>query len=130
MQPETAFAQVPDSALTKSDPPHLYPDYVGTRLRAPKDPLVVLPASLSELTGPVYGDGEVLDTDSDLTRQHDGEPHGQRIVVAGHVLGSDGKPLPGQLVEIWQANAAGRTTTRSIPMMRRSIRTSRAADAA
>ena len=56
MQPETTFARVPDSALTASDPPLLYPDYVGTRLRAPKDPLVLLPASLSELTGPVYGD--------------------------------------------------------------------------
>ena len=46
--------------------------------------------------------------DADLTRQHAGEPLGQRIVVEGRVLGSDGKPLRGQLVEIWQANAAGR----------------------
>ena len=57
MQPETAFTRVPDSALVASDPPLLYPEYVGTRLRAPKDPLVVLPDSLSELTGPVFGDG-------------------------------------------------------------------------
>ena len=57
MQPETAFARIPDAALTESDPPLLYPDYVGTRLRAPKDPLVLLPSSLSELTGPVYGNG-------------------------------------------------------------------------
>ena len=47
-------------------------------------------------------------SDSDLTRQHAGEPLGQRIVVSGRVLGSDGKPLRGQLIEIWQANAAGR----------------------
>ena len=99
---------ISDAALTETDPPLLYPDYVGTRLRAPKDPLVLLPASLSELTGPVYGDGALGETDADLTRQHAGEPLGERIIVTGRVLGSDGKPLRGQLVEIWQANAAGR----------------------
>ncbi|HUG66022.1 MAG TPA: protocatechuate 3,4-dioxygenase subunit beta [Gaiellaceae bacterium] len=108
MQPETAFARVPDEALVATDPPLLYPDYVGTRLRAPREPLVLLPSSLSELTGPVYGDGALRETDADLTRQHAGEPLGERIVVSGRVLGSDGKPLRGQLVEIWQANAAGR----------------------
>ena len=77
MQPETAaFARIPDTALTRSDPPLLYPDYVGTRLRAPKEPLVLLPSSLSELTGPVFGDGPLRDTDADLTRQHTGEPIG------------------------------------------------------
>ena len=108
MQPETALARVVDSASTGVDPPLLHPDYVSTRLRAPKEPLVVLPPSLSELTGPVYGDGPLSETDADLTRQHAGEPLGQRIVLRGRVLGSDGKPLRGQLVEIWQANAAGR----------------------
>ena len=108
MQPETAFARIPDAALTESDPPLLYPDYVGTRLRAPKEPLVLLPSSFSELTGPVFGDGPLRETDADLTRQHAGEPLGERIIVTGRVLGSDGKPLRGQLVEIWQANAAGR----------------------
>jgi protocatechuate 3,4-dioxygenase beta subunit len=90
------------------DPPYLYPDYVGTRLRAPKEPLVVLPHTVSELTGPVYGESVVLPTDNDLTRQHEGEPLGERIIVSGRVLGSDGKSIRGQLVEIWQANAAGR----------------------
>jgi len=108
VQPETALARVADSALTGVDPPLLHPDYVSTRLRAPKEPLVVLPPSLSELTGPVYGDGPLSETDADLTRQHAGEPLGQRIVVTGRVLGRDGKPLRGELVEIWQANAAGR----------------------
>jgi protocatechuate 3,4-dioxygenase beta subunit len=90
------------------DPPYDYPDYVGTRLRAPKQPLVLLPHTLSELTGPVYGDGAIGELDHDLTRQHEGEPLGERIVVSGRVLGSDGRPLRGQLIEIWQANAAGR----------------------
>ena len=108
MQPETALASVLDTALTGSDPPLLYPDYVGTRLRAPKDPLILVPASLSELTGPAFGDGPIGEMDADLTRQHAGEALGERIVVTGRVLGSDGRPLRGQLVEIWQANAAGR----------------------
>jgi len=109
VQPETtAFPRIPESALTATDPPNDYPDYVGTRLRAPKNPLVLLPTSLSELTGPVYGDGALGETDADLTRQHAGEPLGERITVTGRVLGSDGRPLRGQLVEIWQANAAGR----------------------
>ena len=90
------------------DPPYLYPDYVGTRLRAPERPLVILPHTLSEVTGPVYGDGPLCELDADLTRRRAGEPQGQRIVVSGHVLDGDGRPRRGQLLEIWQANAAGR----------------------
>jgi protocatechuate 3,4-dioxygenase beta subunit len=90
------------------DPPYLYPDYMATRLRAPKHPLVVLPHTLSELTGPAYGESAVRELDHDLTRQHAGEPVGQRITVSGRVLDTDGRPLRGQLIEIWQANAAGR----------------------
>jgi protocatechuate 3,4-dioxygenase beta subunit len=91
VQPEIAVARVPDAAFTETDPPHLHPDYVGTRLRAPKESLVLVPASLSELTGPVYGNAAPGETDADLTRQHPGEPQGQRIVVTGRVLGSDGR---------------------------------------
>ena len=90
------------------DPPYLYPDYGSTRLRAPSEPLVVVAHTLSELTGPVYGESAIGELDADLTRQHAGEPLGERIVVTGRVLGSDGRALEGQLVEIWQANAAGR----------------------
>lgn len=90
------------------DPPYLYPDYVATRLRSPARPLVVLPHSLSELTGPVYGEDAVGELDHDLTRQHAAEPLGQRITVSGRVLDGSGRPLGGQLIEIWQANAAGR----------------------
>lgn len=106
--PEPPFAEVVDADRPGADPPFDYPDYVGTRLRAPKEPLVIVPSTLTELTGPVYGESAVRPLDADLTRQHDGEPQGQRIVVSGRVLGSDGAPLRGQLVEIWQANAAGR----------------------
>jgi protocatechuate 3,4-dioxygenase beta subunit len=104
----TAFATIADLERSGPDPPYVYDDYVATRLRAPREPLVILPPSLSELTGPVYGNGAVSPSDADLTRQHDGEPLGERVVVSGRVLESDGRPLGGQLVEIWQANAAGR----------------------
>ena len=90
------------------DPPYDHPDYVGTRLRHPKQPLVLLPHTLSERTAPAYGDLAFGELDNDLTRQHAGEPLGERISVSGRLLGSDGRPVTGQLVEIWQANAAGR----------------------
>ncbi len=105
---ERPFAEVSDAERIGADPPYDHHDYVGTRLRAPKQPLVILPATLTELTGPAYGESAVGPVDADLTRQHDGEPQGQRIVVSGRVLSSDGKPVRDQLVEIWQANAAGR----------------------
>jgi protocatechuate 3,4-dioxygenase beta subunit len=104
----TAFATIADLERSGPDPPYVHDDYVATRLRAPREPLVILPPSLSELTGPVYGNGAVSPSDADLTRQHDGDPLGERVVVSGQVLESDGRPLGGQLVEIWQANAAGR----------------------
>lgn len=91
-----------------SQPDYLYPAYVATRLRAPSKPLVLLPHTLSEITGPVFGHEAVAETDSDLTRQHAGEPVGERIIVSGRVLDGDGRPVPNTLIEIWQANAGGR----------------------
>jgi protocatechuate 3,4-dioxygenase beta subunit len=89
-------------------PPYLYPDYRSTVKRAPARPLVVIPHTLSELTGPVYGHESLGEHDGDLTRQHTGEPLGERIIVTGRVVDEDGRPVPDTLVEIWQANAAGR----------------------
>jgi protocatechuate 3,4-dioxygenase beta subunit len=90
------------------DPPYLYPDYVATRTRAPKRPLIPLPHTLSEITGPVYGHEDVGELDHDLTRQHDGEPLGERMILHGRVLDGDKRPVPGTLIELWQANSAGR----------------------
>jgi protocatechuate 3,4-dioxygenase beta subunit len=90
------------------NPPYIYPDYRSTRLRGPKRPLLLLPHTLSELTGPVFGHESVSELDHDLTRQHHGEPLGERIIVTGRVLDSAGKPVRSALIEIWQANAAGR----------------------
>ncbi|MEN3306358.1 MAG: protocatechuate 3,4-dioxygenase, beta subunit [Micromonosporaceae bacterium] len=89
-------------------PPLASPAYRSTILRAPAQPLVVLPHNLTEVTGPLLGAGRVRAADADLTRQHAGEPLGQRIVVHGRVLERDGRPVPRTLVEIWQANASGR----------------------
>lgn len=93
---------------TRVHPPSLYPPYKSTVLRAPQKPLVLVPHTLTELTGPVYGHDRVRDTDADLTVQHSGEPLGERIIVTGRVLDEDGRPVPNALVELWQANAAGR----------------------
>jgi len=102
---EAATEDVRDAHI---DPPYLYPDYVSTRLRAPLQPLVALPSRLTELSGPVFGGSRVGELDNDLTAQHEGESLGQRIIVHGRLLGPDGKPVRRSLVEVWQANAAGR----------------------
>jgi protocatechuate 3,4-dioxygenase, beta subunit len=85
-----------------------YPGYRSTRWRAPDRPLVTLPEELHSLEGPVFGGDAIQDNDDDLTRQHDGEPLGERIIVHGRVLDEDGRPISNALVEVWQANAAGR----------------------
>jgi len=98
----------PATMQSATDPPYLYPDYVSTRLRAPSRPLVLVPHVLSEATGPIFGPDRVMAGDSDLTRQHAGDPIGERIIVSGTVRDAGGRPVRGGLVEIWQANAAGR----------------------
>ena len=89
-------------------PPFLYPPYTSTVRRAPAKPLIQLQHTLSELTGPLYGRNPIGETDNDLTRQHPGEPIGERIIVAGQVMDEDGRPIPHTLTELWQSNAAGR----------------------
>ena len=91
-----------------ADVPLLHPDYKSTVLRAPRRPLIPLEHTLSEITGPVYGHERVGPHDHDLTRQHEGEPLGERIIVSGRVMDEDARPLRNTLLEIWQANAAGR----------------------
>ncbi len=94
--------------LAGSQPPLLYLPYRSTVRRAPSQPLIRVPESLSDLSLPVYGVFPIAETDNDLTRQYPGEPQGQRIVVAGRVHDEDGRPLRDTLVEMWQTNAAGR----------------------
>jgi protocatechuate 3,4-dioxygenase beta subunit len=90
-------------------PPLDFEAYKSTRLRHPRQPLVYLPHTVTEVSGPQLGPERVTgELDHDLTRQHEGEPLGERIIVSGRVLDGDGKPIRNTLVEIWQANAAGR----------------------
>ena len=89
-------------------PPRLSPGYKSTVKRSPSKPLIPMRHTLSELTGPVYGHETVREHDHDLTLQGKGEPLGERIIVHGHVLDEDKRPVPDTLVEIWQANACGR----------------------
>jgi protocatechuate 3,4-dioxygenase, beta subunit len=91
-------------------PPYLHEPYASTVLRAPRRPLVPLEPSLSELTGPVFDPDSVAAEDADLTRVPGaaGEAIGQRIYVIGRVLEEEGRPVANALVEVWQANAAGR----------------------
>jgi protocatechuate 3,4-dioxygenase beta subunit len=91
-----------------SQPPLDFPAYRSTGLRHPNEPLILLPQRLTEVTGPVLGPGRVGPLDHDLTRQHAGEPIGQRIIVHGTLRDGNGRPVPNSLVEIWQANAGGR----------------------
>jgi protocatechuate 3,4-dioxygenase beta subunit len=90
------------------DPPYDEPDYRSSARRAPSQPLVVLPERLTERRGPVFARDRVSPLDADLTRGHAGEPLGERINVSGRLLDGTGRPVEGQLVELWQANAAGR----------------------
>ncbi len=91
-----------------TQPNHLYPPYASSLKRAPSRPLVYMPHTLSEVTGPSFGKESVDVKAFDLTRQHSGDPQGERIIVSGRVLDEDGKTVPHTLVEVWQANAAGR----------------------
>ncbi|GAC1551550.1 MAG: protocatechuate 3,4-dioxygenase subunit beta [Polyangiales bacterium] len=91
------------------EPPMDHPAYRSTRLRHPKQPLQYLPHGATEITGPQLAPAlHLRDGDADLTRQHQGEPIGERITVSGRVLDTAGHPLRSTLVEVWQANAAGR----------------------
>ena len=82
--------------------------YRSSHRRCPRQPLIALPHTLSELTGPLYGHNPIGEADNDLTCQCPDPPQGERMIVAGRVLDEDGRGVPGAMVEIWQANAAGR----------------------
>jgi protocatechuate 3,4-dioxygenase beta subunit len=94
--------------MSGTHPPLDFPAYRSTALRHPLRPLTPLPHRLTEVTGPLLGEGRVGEADHDLTAQHGGEPLGERIVVEGRVLEADARPVPDTLVEVWQANAGGR----------------------
>lgn len=95
-------------AVPGTQPEYYFPPYKSSIGRSPRQPLVLLPKTLTERTGPVFGHELIGERDNDLTAQHGGDPIGERIYVHGRVLDEDGRPVRGALVEVWQANAAGR----------------------
>jgi protocatechuate 3,4-dioxygenase, beta subunit len=107
---ESLMVEVPQAG---TQPDYCYPPYVSSVLRSPRQPLVVLPHAFLTCEGPVFGQGVVGARDHDLTAQSAAEPIGERIVVHGRVMDEDGKPVRHALVEVWQANAAGRYRHRS-----------------
>jgi protocatechuate 3,4-dioxygenase beta subunit len=94
--------------ISGTQPEYLHPAYRSSVKRAPTRPLIVLPHTPSERTGPVFGQNAIRANDHDLTAQHAGAPVGERIAVTGRVLDEGGRPVRGALIEVWQANAAGR----------------------
>ncbi|MGN7799591.1 protocatechuate 3,4-dioxygenase subunit beta [Leifsonia sp. 22587] len=107
---EIAEAQAA-AAAAGSLPAHPLRDFAPYRssiLRHPTHELVRADPEEIELVSPAFGHSDVAPEESDLTVQHSGEPLGERIIVAGRVLDGDGRPVRGQLIEVWQANASGR----------------------
>jgi protocatechuate 3,4-dioxygenase, beta subunit len=91
-----------------TQPEYWHRAYASSELRSPRLPLVPIPQTLTETTGPWFGTKDIRAGGDDLTNRHSGQPIGERIVVSGRVIDEDGRPMPRTLVEIWQANAAGR----------------------
>ncbi|MBD1204926.1 MAG: protocatechuate 3,4-dioxygenase subunit beta [Rhodobacteraceae bacterium] len=91
-------------------PPAFDPGYKTSVTRSPRLPLLTLQQTASEITGPTFGHGDIGALDNDLTRNfdHGGMPVGERMILHGRVLDENARPVPGTLVEIWQANASGR----------------------
>lgn len=92
-------------------PPALTPGYKTSILRSPQKARISFDNSMSETTGPVFGHDMLGELDNDLIlnfAQPGESAIGERIIVHGRVLDERGRPVPGVLVEFWQANAGGR----------------------
>jgi protocatechuate 3,4-dioxygenase beta subunit len=106
------LAETPERYMREDEnahPPLDYPPYKSTALRHPRQPLIYLPHTVTEITGPQLGAlGVAGEQENNLLVQHESDPIGERIIVTGRVFDTEGKPLRNTLVEIWQANSAGR----------------------
>ena len=94
----------------KSHPPYVFPGYASSVKRGPAKRLVQIQHTLSEVTGPLFGDIKLEPGENDLSRSAENgkEALGERIIVVGRVIDEDERPVPHSVIEIWQANAAGR----------------------
>jgi protocatechuate 3,4-dioxygenase beta subunit len=95
---------------TASHPPAHAPGYKTSVLRSPRNALISLQQSLSEVTAPVFSADELGPLDNDLIKNaaKTGLPIGERLIVHGFVRDQFGRPVKNALVEVWQANASGR----------------------
>ena len=91
-----------------TQPPHDAPSYGTTRLRHPRAGLLALPHGPTETSAPRFSPARYPETADLSARGGVGQALGERIVVAGRVLDEDGRPVRHAMVEVWQANAAGR----------------------
>jgi protocatechuate 3,4-dioxygenase beta subunit len=91
---------------SESHPPYNHPAYASTHKRSPRNAPVRLEHTLSEITGPRFD--IPASAEGDLAHFNGGEALGERIIVTGRVLDEDGRTIPHTMIEIWQANAAGR----------------------
>src|SRR5437588_11346156 len=82
-----------EAAPPGTQPEYHLPAYVSSVARSPRMPLVLLPDTLTERTGPAFGHGLVRKNDNDLTAQHEADPIGERIFVHGRVLDEDARPV-------------------------------------
>ncbi len=96
--------------MESTQAPFLYPEYKSTIFRSPTQPLMIVKDHLKDLTLPVFGESHIQKFDNDLTKnaQINGEPIGERIKVFGKLMDENGRGIPNALIEIWQANSAGR----------------------
>jgi protocatechuate 3,4-dioxygenase beta subunit len=92
-----------------TQPPLDSPGYRSTGTRHPKAGLVRLPGghTATELTAPRFTPAR-YPIMADLSTAAGGQAQGERIIVGGRVVDEDGRPVPNVMIEIWQANAAGR----------------------
>ena len=96
------------AGVVETQPRLDYEPYRSSILRHPTKDLHHADPEGVERLAPCFGHLDLDPVEADLTIQHSGDPVGERMVVTGRVLDGDGRPVAGQLVEIWQANAAGR----------------------
>ena len=80
--------------------------YFRTTLTAPAEPLIELPRTVTETSGPVFGEQDLCGVGVDISNNN--TVLGSLMVLAGQVLDEDGRPVPNALVEVWQANASGK----------------------
>ncbi len=97
-----------DTVAPGTHPTLIYPPYKSTIKRGPSLPALRIHVPQPASTNFPVSAGLIMPTHTDLTVHGSGQPLGEKIVVTGRVFDEDGKPVRNSLVEVWQANSAGR----------------------